>query len=68
MDDTVQNPVTTVSTTADLGHQNVFITLRFNGIDADPAAIHDMIDAQYGTCASVKGMPARGCYIYDIST
>lgn len=68
-EDTVQNPVTTVSTTTGApGRHIAHIALVFNGINVDPNTIYDMVNSAYGTVASVKATVARNTYIFDIET
>ena len=64
MEDTVQNP-TIVNTLPET--KNVFVTLRFRGVNFDPNVLYDGLNSAYGTVASVKGTTARGCYIIDIA-
>jgi anti-sigma28 factor (negative regulator of flagellin synthesis) len=67
-EDKVQNPETAVGGDATCG-QNVFITLKFTGAQTiKPVEIYEMVDAKYGTVASVKATVARGTYIFDIAT
>lgn len=65
-EDTVQNPSTEVGGDASCG-QNVFITLTFSGGQTIKAKdIYEMVDAKYGTVASIKRTVARNCFIFDI--
>lgn len=67
VEDTVQNPTTTVSTGAP-GNHVFHLSLIFKGINVDPNQIYDMVDGTFGTVASVKGTVARNTHVYVIET
>lgn len=66
MESTVKNPETKLGGAA-TGGQNVFITLRFTGGQTiKPKEIYEMVDAKYGTVASVNASVDRGTYIFNV--
>lgn len=68
MENTVKNPETAVGGDVTTGNM-VHITLRFTGGQTiKPKEIMEMVDAKYGTVASVKNSVARGTYIFNIES
>lgn len=66
MESTKQNPETKVGGEATTG-QNVFITLRFTGgRTIKPKEIYEMVDAKFGTVASLRPLVANGVYEFNI--
>jgi hypothetical protein len=68
MESAVGNPTSKVGGDATAG-QTVFITLRFTGGQSiKPKEIYEMVDAKFGTVASIKNTAARGNYIFNIES
>jgi hypothetical protein len=63
MGDTVQNPPRVVG---NYGTHIVHLDLVLRGVDFSPGDIYTMVNAQYGTVASVKETSARGTYILEV--
>jgi hypothetical protein len=64
IDDDTQNPTDAVSTT---GRRVVHVTLVFDGVDFNPDALYDALDAGYATVGYEKNVAARGTYIFNIA-
>jgi len=68
MEEASRNPSTKVGGGATTG-QTVHISLRFTGGQTiTPKEIIEMVDAKFGTVASIKSSVSRGTYIFQIES
>lgn len=66
LEDTKRNPETKVGGDVQAG-QVVHMTLRFTGgLTIKPKEIYEMVDAKFGTVASLRSSAGRGTYEFQI--